>query len=129
MKTMRKILIAHTSGNRLNSLKNLIPVLILMMLFNAPVLYAQETKSHGATASGEVIILEPGEVEWKNGPASFEAGSQFAVLEGDPSKEGYFNMRLKLPDGFRIAPHWHPQIERVTVISGTFLLGHGDSGY
>ncbi len=126
---MNQFLIAHVSGNRSKSLKKfMIPVLILMMVFNIPLIHAQETKTHGATATGEGIIYEAAEVEWKNGPASFEAGSQFAVLEGDPSKDGYFNMRLKLPDGFRIAPHWHPQFERVTVISGTFLLGHGDSG-
>lgn len=31
-----------------------------------------------------------------------------------------------MPDGFQIAPHWHPNVERVTVISGTFRLGHGE---
>ncbi len=35
-------------------------------------------------------------------------------------------MRLELPDGFRINPHTHPGVERLTVISGTFRLGHGD---
>lgn len=32
-------------------------------------------------------------------------------------------MRLKLPSGYRIPPHTHPNVERVTVISGTFNLG------
>jgi len=37
-----------------------------------------------------------------------------------------FTLRLRIPnDGF-IAPHWHPNVERVTVISGTFLLGSGE---
>jgi hypothetical protein len=31
-----------------------------------------------------------------------------------------------MPDGYRIAPHWHPQRENVTVISGTFKVGMGD---
>jgi quercetin dioxygenase-like cupin family protein len=73
------------------------------------------------------IIVLPGEIEWKDGPASFEEGSQMAVLEGNPAEAGFFNMKLKLPDGFRISPHWHPRVERVTVISGTFLLGHGEN--
>jgi quercetin dioxygenase-like cupin family protein len=30
-----------------------------------------------------------------------------------------------LPDGFVIAPHTHPGVERLTVISGTFHLGTG----
>jgi anti-sigma factor ChrR (cupin superfamily) len=32
-----------------------------------------------------------------------------------------------MPDGYRIAPHWHPQRENVTVISGTFKVGMGDT--
>ena len=32
-------------------------------------------------------------------------------------------MRLKLPDGSHIAPHFHSQPEIVTVISGNFRVG------
>jgi hypothetical protein len=66
------------------------------------------------------------EIQWKDGPASLAAGAKVAVLEGDPSKEGFFTMRLLLPDGFKIQPHWHPKVEHVTVISGTFNVGMGD---
>jgi len=31
-----------------------------------------------------------------------------------------------MPDGFRIAPHWHPNRENVTIISGTLKVGMGD---
>jgi quercetin dioxygenase-like cupin family protein len=48
------------------------------------------------------------------------------VLYGDPSKEGLFALRLKLPKGYRLAPHTHPKPEIVTVISGTFRLGMGE---
>lgn len=70
-------------------------------------------------------ILEANEVEWKAGPASMRPGAQAAVLYGDPSKEGVFVMRLKLPPGFRIAPHTHPKPEILTVISGGFHIGMG----
>lgn len=73
------------------------------------------------------IIMRPGAIEWQAGPASMEPGAEAAVIEGDPSQPGFFNLRLRMPDGFRIAPHTHPQPERVTVISGTFLLGEGDA--
>ncbi len=49
-----------------------------------------------------------------------------AVLEGDPTKEGPFVFRVKIPDGYRVPPHMHPKAERVTVISGTFNIGMGD---
>jgi hypothetical protein len=63
---------------------------------------------------------------WKDGPASLPAGAKMAILEGDPSKDGPFVMRLMLPDGFKVQPHWHPKVERVTVLQGTFNLGMGE---
>jgi quercetin dioxygenase-like cupin family protein len=47
------------------------------------------------------------------------------VLFGDPSKEGLFALRLKLPKGYRVPPHTHSVPEVVTVLSGTFRLGMG----
>ncbi|MGH9966796.1 MAG: cupin domain-containing protein [Pyrinomonadaceae bacterium] len=47
-------------------------------------------------------------------------------MEGDPTQEGPFTMRLRLPDAFNIQPHWHPAVEHVTVISGNFNLGMGE---
>jgi len=69
----------------------------------------------------------PAEQTWKSGPPSLPAGAQINVLEGGPTKEGPFVFRLKLPDGFTIAPHTHPRAERVTVIQGTFNIAKGDS--
>jgi len=31
-----------------------------------------------------------------------------------------------VPANYRIPPHWHPAVERVTVLSGTFHMGLGD---
>ena len=87
---------------------------------------AHDKKAAGGAAPAEMGLYSPAEVKWKDGPASLPAGARFAVLEGDPSKEGPFVMRLWLPDGFRIPPHWHPKVERVTVVSGTFNLGMGE---
>ena len=85
-----------------------------------------EKKSTAESVADEMGISLPAEIKWKDGPASLPAGAKFAVLEGDPAKEGFFTMRLWLPDGFKIAPHWHPKVEHVTVISGTFNLGMGE---
>jgi quercetin dioxygenase-like cupin family protein len=70
-------------------------------------------------------IYAPDQIAWKDGPPSLPAGARFAVLEGDPAKAGFFTMRLRLPDGYRIPPHWHPKVEHVTVISGALNLGMG----
>ncbi|MEX2216514.1 MAG: cupin domain-containing protein [Phycisphaeraceae bacterium] len=68
----------------------------------------------------------PSELKWQEGPPSLPKGAKYAVLEGDPSKDGPFVFRVKVPDGYRIPPHTHPKVERVTVISGTFNIGMGD---
>ncbi|HEX2214982.1 MAG TPA: cupin domain-containing protein [Mycobacterium sp.] len=72
------------------------------------------------------LIYDIADVKWIDGPGSFETGARMAILEGNPGAPGVFTMRIWMPDGFRIAPHWHPKPERVTVISGTFHLGAGD---
>jgi quercetin dioxygenase-like cupin family protein len=63
---------------------------------------------------------------WGPVPPFFKAGAQFAVYQGDPSKDGVYTVRLKLPAGYVIPPHFHPTDEHVTVVSGHFMLGMGD---
>lgn len=80
------------------------------------------------STSHEKNAFTPDTVAWGPPPPFVAAGAQFAVLEGDPTAStGDYTVRLKLPDGYRIAPHWHPLRENVTVISGTFKVGMGDS--
>lgn len=83
-------------------------------------------KKAAAPTAEDMGFFSLSETKWKNGPASLPAGAKVAVLEGDPSKEGPFAMRLWLPDGFKVPPHWHPKVERVTVLSGSFNLGMGE---
>jgi hypothetical protein len=71
-------------------------------------------------------IYNSSEIKWTKGPASLPTGVEVSVLEGDPAREGQFTMRLRLPDGYKVPPHWHPKVEHVTVFSGTFLIGMGD---
>ena len=75
---------------------------------------------------GGFEVFPVNKIEWKDGPASLPKGAQIAVLEGDPTKEGPFVFRVKVPDGYRIPVHTHPKTERVTVISGTFNIGMGE---
>lgn len=72
------------------------------------------------------VLQPPTAMKWTAGPPSLPPGTQVAMLEGDLAKEGFFAVRLKLPAGYRIPPHFHPVQERVTVIEGTFRLGMGD---
>ena len=74
----------------------------------------------------EFELCPADQIRWQPGPPSLPTGAMIAVLEGDPTKEGPFVFRLKLPDGYRIPPHTHPKTERVTVLSGTFNIGMGE---
>lgn len=77
--------------------------------------------------SHEKNAFTPDTISWEAAPPVVRPGAQFAVLEGDPTAStGDFTIRLKMPNGFRIAPHWHPNRENVTIISGTLKVGMGD---
>jgi quercetin dioxygenase-like cupin family protein len=78
-------------------------------------------------AGEEHIQLSPDQVQWGPAPPVLPTGAQAAVLYGDPSKEGQFALRVKLPSGYHVPPHTHPVQENVTVISGTFKLGMGET--
>lgn len=67
------------------------------------------------------------EIKWGPGPASLPPGSQAAVLHGDPSKDGLFALRLKLPKGYHVPPHTHPKPEVVTILSGKLRFGMGEA--
>jgi hypothetical protein len=76
--------------------------------------------------SRQHMAVTPSELKWGPAPPVLPAGAQIAVLDGDPTKEGFFSLRLKFPDGYKIAPHWHPTDENIVVIGGTFLMGLGE---
>jgi len=79
-------------------------------------------------ASHEKNAFTPGTIQWGPPPPFVAPGAEFAVLEGNPgASSGDYTIRLKMPDGYRIAPHWHPLRENVTVLSGTLKLGMGDT--
>lgn len=102
-------------------------VLAILILFTAIAPGEADSKSsyNAGNTPDELLVFLPEDIEWQNAPPSLERGAKFALLEGDPSEDELFTMYLKMPDGYHIAPHWHPNIERVTVISGVYQVGYG----
>jgi hypothetical protein len=72
------------------------------------------------------VFINSSEIKWGAAPPVLPKGARFAVLSGDPGKEGAFVVRLQMPANYRIAPHWHSKDEDLTVISGSFHLAEGD---
>ena len=100
----------------------------IVVLLSARVRTNQPAPAPGPVAAadhGRHLVTLPDQLQWQDGKA-LPPGAKVAILEGDPTQEGYFAMRVKLPDGYRIPPHSHPCHERVTVLSGTFHLGTGE---
>lgn len=82
------------------------------------------TVAAGAHDGTHEATVQPEAIKWTV-PAAYAEGAQFAVIHGDPTREGLYVVRLKVPAGFRIAPHTHPNDENVTVLSGSFNIGTG----
>lgn len=70
-------------------------------------------------------MIKPADLKWTNVP-SLPPGAKIAVIEGKMSEAQPFTVRLRFPANYRIPAHWHPAVERVTVLSGTFNMGTGD---
>ena len=97
------------------------PATLLTLIVLQARLSAEETQS------ADMRLYPPTTIEWRQGPAALPAGAKMAALEGDPTKEGPFVVRFQFPAGYHIAPHTHPKMERVTVISGTLYLASGEA--
>lgn len=87
---------------------------------------AAKPASKSAAATHKNTFM-PDEIQYGPAPAFLSPGAELAVLEGNPmAATGDYTVRLKMPDGYKVGPHWHPKRENVTVISGTLKLGMGD---
>jgi hypothetical protein len=102
-------------------------IALIALVFAAPALAQEMAGAHEGHAAPEHIAIAPDDLEWKAAPPVLPAGAQIAVLEGDPAKEGPFTIRLQLPAGYKVQPHTHPVIEHVTVITGNFGIGLGET--
>ena len=71
------------------------------------------------------MMATPDELKWADVP-SVPTGAKVAVIEGPLNEAGPITFRLKFPADYKLPAHWHPGIEHVTVISGTFHMGAGD---
>ncbi len=79
------------------------------------------------TQNGDMhAMVTPDDIKWGPAPASLPAGAQATVLEGDPAKAGAFTLRIKMPAGYKVPPHFHPADEHVTVLQGSFYMGLGE---
>jgi hypothetical protein len=104
-------------------------VLFFALLLGASFCFAQATKNkrRGTGTHVKHVVVTPDQIKWGPAPPSLPPGAELAVLSGDPSKAGVpFTIRAKMPDGYKVPPHWHPTNENVNVIQGTLMVGMGN---
>jgi len=73
----------------------------------------------------DFLAVLPENIEWSVFPA-FPAAVRLAVIVGKPAGPGPYTIRVKVPNGVKLAPHRHPEDRIYTVISGVFYIGLGD---
>lgn len=97
-----------------------LPVLLLLSLLPCALGAApQAPDAPGSTHT----MAKAATIQWGDPPPALERGAQAAVLAGNPGEAGgLFVLRLKMPAGYRVARHWHPSDEHVTVIEGDLTL-------
>jgi ketosteroid isomerase-like protein len=76
--------------------------------------------------SPQHVVVTSRELTWGDAPPGLPAGAKVGVISGDPSQPGPYVLRAQLPAGYKIAPHWHPAAEHLTILSGTLSVGMGD---
>ena len=91
-------------------------ILMAAMLVTATAAYPQEAK-----------FINSSDIKWEDGPPSLPKGGKVTVLFGDPSKDGPFQMRAKMPAGYMVPPHFHTKDENLTVLSGALYIGMSDT--
>ena len=106
-------------------MKALSLMIVVALLTAAPAARAGPLKK--AAAGKHAVSLAADELKWGDAPPNLPRGGQVAVLYGNPTKKGTFAIRLKMPDGYKIPPHWHTQDEQLTIVSGTLVIHMGDT--
>ncbi|MBC5808430.1 MAG: hypothetical protein DLM53_11145 [Candidatus Eremiobacter antarcticus] len=97
---------------------------IVAALGLASAVSADSTSMSNASAAPKIVT--PDSLNWA--PVPGLAGAMQALVYGDLNKaESVNTVRIKLADGTKIPIHSHDADERVTVLSGTFMVGVGHS--
>ena len=77
-------------------------------------------------AAMDHVIMSAKNLKWMDAPDGLPKGAKLSVLAGDPGAATLFTVRLQVPAGYKVMPHFHPTDENITVISGEFGIGSGD---
>ena len=100
------------------------------LLFTMSSIACSQTSAPDRPAAAAAVSAHRGhsvpDITWGPVPPILPPGAQIAVLSGNPFGDGVYTLRLKMPNGYTVPPHFHPTDEDVTVIEGNLLFAGGD---
>lgn len=99
--------------------------MILVVVLLAALLTAAFGNAQQSPPTAGLTALTPSEMKWTGGALALPGMEQLNLV-GDPAKPGPYTLRLKLPAGYKLAPHTHPDSREVTILSGTWYMGYGE---
>jgi hypothetical protein len=82
------------------------------------------TSAAGEEAQSMGDVVELGHEHWTPN-RSVPPGMEIMVIFGHPARPGPFIFRARIPPGYRLPPHLHPDVRVVTVLKGTYYSAIG----
>jgi len=71
------------------------------------------------------VTADPENIKWAPNKST-PYGMQMVLLFGNPSQPGPYIFRAKMPSGYKLPPHRHPDERIVTVLKGIYWSGVGE---
>ena len=93
----------------------------LMLVLSAVASIGLLSQSAVRADAAKWMVIQPNALVWAPF-AGLPAGTEIAVLYGNPSKAEAYAVRLKFPKGYEVANHSHPTDESITVIAGKLFM-------
>jgi quercetin dioxygenase-like cupin family protein len=97
--------------------------LALMLL--AAWLVSALPSARAAEEAPAFTIIKPDDIQWTENK-TVPPGMTLFFMSGAPNKPGTFTFRAKIPAGYKLPPHRHPDRRSVTVLQGTYYSGTGE---
>jgi len=80
-----------------------------------------------AESNRQILRVNLDKLEFRPADPDNDVGVQSAVVEGDPTKPGYYLVVNRFPPGVMSRPHFHRDERHGLVIKGTWYTGEGEA--
>lgn len=71
------------------------------------------------------VTADPENIKWEKNKST-PYGMMVVYLYGKPGQPGPYIFRAKMPSGYKLPPHRHPDERIVTILKGTYWSGLGE---